>query len=786
MIEKHELIQKTMKLLEFNKILESLALCSNSEEAAQIILKEEPYCDIEKVTRIKEAVNLLISLINSSRNVPSKSLPSIGFLFPTLSVEGTVLQIDEAYAIGIFIQYGQELKKWLLSETGELLGKEIPDLSGLLSDILKIIDKYGNLRDLPVLKAIKKRIQGLNAEIKTVISNYVKNDEIKHIFQSAVPTQRFERTVLAVKANYRGRIRGIVHEVSSSGQTVFIEPEIVVEKNNEILIETRNLNAEIKKIMLELTKNIAIHIEELKYFHLTVLNFEVLMSKARYSVKTKGVLAMEPSENFILVQAKHPLIANPVPIDLEIDEKIKALIITGPNTGGKTVAIKTAGLFAMMNQIGIALPLLEGSSLPIFDNIYADIGDEQSIGQSLSTFSSHIKNISVILSHCTSHSLVLLDELGSGTDPQEGSAIAMSILDYLIKKNTRVLVTTHHGILKNYGYSQKFAENASVEFNSQTLSPTYRIVRGISGESCALEIAEQTGINQKIILAARNYLDSGHTDLSNLIRALKEKHHEIDMLGAKAKEEDRRLTDERRKSDLKELGLKQKELEIKAGFAGKLRNLLDESRKTLENLVREVREGELSREKTLKVKEFLNDLARSVDEETNALEEDRKVLSSASAVMIKDFGEFSPGMEVYAGTEMRRGKLIRQNKKSKSWIVEIGSLKISISENEITPAPAQPHSKPQITTIDFSSTNIARAELNLRGMRLAEACEALRIQTDAALLCGLKFFSVIHGKGDGILQKGVHDWLKYEPSVEDYYFSRPELGGSGRTEVVLK
>ena len=786
MIEKHELIQKTLKLLEFNKILEELASCSNSEEAAQIILMEEPECDIKTVKEIKESVNLLISLLNSGKNVPSKFLPSIGFLFSPLSVDGTILQIDEAYAIGLFIQYGEELKKNLVSETDGRLGSNIPDLPGLSSDIFKIIDKYGNMRDLPQLKAIKKKIQGLNAEIQKAISQYIKNDEIKHIFQSTVPTQRYERTVLAIKANYRGRIRGIVHEVSSSGQTVFIEPEIVVEKNNEILIENRNLNAEIKKIMLELTKSISTHIEELKYFHLTVLKHEVLMAKARYSLKIKGFMATEPSEKFIMVQAKHPLLANPVPIDLEMDEKVKALIITGPNTGGKTVAIKTAGLFAMMNQIGLALPVSQGSSLPVFDNIYADIGDEQSIGQSLSTFSSHIKNIAAILSHCTSHSLVLLDELGSGTDPQEGSAIAMAILDYLIKKNTRVLVTTHHGILKNYGYSQKHAENASVEFNSHTLSPTYRIIRGVPGESCALEISEQTGIAESIITAARNYLDSGHADLSVLISALKEKHREIDLLGEKAKEEKRRLTEERKKSDLKELRLKQKEIEIRAGFAGKLRHLLDESRKTLENLVREVREGELSREKTLKVKEFLNDLACSVDEENQALEEEEKNLAKAASAKIEDTGEFLPGMEVFAGAEGRRGKLIRQNKKSKSWIVEIGSLKISFLENELVKAPDRPVLKPQIASVDFSSANAARTELNLRGMRLLDACEALRSQIDAALLCGLKSFSVIHGKGNGILQKGLHDWLKNEPAVEDFYFSRPELGGFGRTEVVLK
>ena len=786
MIEKHELIKKTLKLLEFDKIQKELTSYSCSEEAAQILLKEEPLYDTEAVIKLKDSVKKLISCMNSSRNIPSKHLPSIGFLFTPLSVQGAILKPDEAYAIGLFIEYGEDLKKWLITGTEGSLGGEIPNCSGLASDIFRIIDRDGKLKDLPQLKVIKKRIKELNAAINSAITRYTTGEETRLFLQSTVPTQRDGRTVLAVKANFRGRIRGIVHEVSSSGQTIFIEPEIVVEKNNEILIETRNLNAEIKKIMLELTKNISRHIDELKKFHLTVLFNEILMTKARYSVKTKGFMVLESSAGFALVQAKHPLLANPVPIDLGMDENIKALIITGPNTGGKTVAIKTTGLLAMMNQTGIALPVLEGSSLAIFDCIFADIGDEQSLGQSLSTFSSHIKNISAICSHCTSRSLVLLDELGSGTDPQEGGAIAMAILDYLIQKNSIVLATTHHGILKNYGYSRKNAENISVEFNPHTLSPTYRILKGVPGESCALEIAEQTGIKKNIIATARNYLDKGYADLSALISGLKEKHREIDILGEKAKAEERRLADERRKTELKELRLRQKEMEIKAGFTGRLRLLLDESRKTLENLVREVREGELTREKTLKVKEFLNDLALTVNEENKALTEEEKALTGVVILPAEKQASFSPGMEVYAGTDRRRGTLIRQNKKNNSWIVEIGSVKVSFEENELVLAPDRPPSKPNIAAIDIAETSTARAELKLLGFRQEEALEALRRQTEAAMLCGLKSFSVVHGKGDGILQKVVHDWLKNEPAVEEYYFSRPELGGFGRTEVILR
>jgi DNA mismatch repair protein MutS2 len=427
----------------------------------------------------------------------------------------------------------------------------------------------------------------------------------------------------------------------------------------------------------------------------------------------------------------------------------------------------------------------------VFDGVFADIGDEQSIGQSLSTFSAHITNIANIVSHSTDHSLVLLDELGSGTDPQEGSAIAMAILDRLIERKARLIITTHHGILKNYGYSRQEVENASVEFDVRTLSPTYRIITGIPGESRALEIAGRNGLPQDIIAQAKSYLDSGHSDVSALISGLKEKHRELDTLTEKARFEDSRLTDERRKADLKELQLRQKERELKAGLAGKLRLLLDESRKTLENLVRELKEGELTREKTLKVKEFLGDLARTVEAEDAALDEEERAIAAeqrrneATAVAV----EFVPGMEVFAGNPKRRGVLIRLDKKSpagNTWIVEIGSLKISFPERELSPAPpSSTQHKPHIAAVDIAAPPPS-FEINIRGMRLDDALETLRRQLDTAMLHGMGEFSVVHGKGDGILQKGVHEWLKQEPTVADYYFSRPELGGFGRTEVILK
>jgi len=823
--DKKTLSEKTQVLLEYPQIMEKAASHSVSEEAAAIIKNSQPaYDDSSEIT--KKIVIAIHSIIKSRNDEPRSWLPSVGFLIPKIETEGTILDLDEAFAVGLFIERGEELRKWILK--GEINFKDqffdslsnnnFPECGAVASEIFKIIDKEGNIRDLPALRAIKKRIISLEKDLKGAVSRYTADDDYKRMLQSAVPSQRDGRTVLAVKVNFRGRIPGIVHEVSSSGQTIFIEPLDAVEKNNDLLLEKRNLDAEIHKILRELTENISIHSDEIKKFHAIIIELECYRAKAKYSLAVKGNFTSLPAnensansifaQSLLLKQARHPMLKNAVPINIEMNNTTRALIITGPNTGGKTVALKTLGLLSMMNQSALALPLDEGSILPLFDGIYADIGDEQSIDQSLSTFSAHITNISAITSAASEKSLVLLDELGSGTDPQEGGAIAMAVLDFLIEKKSRMIVTTHHGILKHYGFTRKGVENASVEFDTQTLSPTYKIINGLPGESKAIDIAAANGLDSEIVATARNYIDDEKSDVSEMIKGLEEKQRELAGLEKKSVIEQNKLKEDKRRTDLKELQLRQKEAELKRESVGSLNNFLKESRKTLENLVRELKEGEVNREQTLKVKEFLNELARNAESESESLAmEERSIREEIHKQEKKtestsdETSSFAPGMEVFAGKSKQRGKIIRADKKSSgkniidpSWLVEIGSLKISFPESELILAAAlnqtQSVKKQNSFTswaaeVDMSSANAAY-ELRIRGMRYEEAMELVRRQIEAAILSGLKHFAVIHGKGHGILRKGVHDILQAHPAVAEFYFSRPEIGGYGRTEVVLK
>ncbi|MDR2052772.1 MAG: endonuclease MutS2, partial [Treponema sp.] len=617
---------KTLALLEFDAVRGAVSLCALSGEAGRVINESLPFRDSNAVAGLKRLVSAVLDRLNSGDMEPSGSIPDIAPLLPVLGVEGTVLDAEELYALGIFVERGEALGRWFRGGGGgtelEELAAGMPDCRAVSRAVFRVLDKDGKLRDLPEFREIKRRIQALTAELEKAVARYTGNEESRRMLQSPLPSQRDGRTVLAVKANFRGRVKGIVHEVSATGQTLFVEPEDVVEKNNSIVIEQRRLEAEIRRVLRETTAALASFREDLGLFHERLVYLETIRARARYSRDSRGYFAGD-SGGLVLVKARHPLLGSrAVPIDFAMTgagslpenaggaagDGVRAVIITGPNTGGKTVALKTIGLFALMNQFGLALPAGEGTALPVFDGIYADIGDEQSLAQSLSTFSAHIANIAAITSRVTAQSLVLLDELGSGTDPQEGGAIAMAVLDYLTGKGTRTIVTTHHEALKNYGYTRFGVENASVEFDGRTLSPTYRIVMGIPGESRAVDIASRNGLAAGIVDRARSYLEDERSDVSALIAELKRKRQELDAAQREAGEAGRRLREERRNADLRELRLRQKELELKQGGMGTFRLLLRESRKKLENLVREVKEGELSREKTLKVKEFLREL----------------------------------------------------------------------------------------------------------------------------------------------------------------------------------
>jgi DNA mismatch repair protein MutS2 len=775
----------TLRLLDFYRIRDDVAGYALSDEGREAVLAGLPLVDVEAVVELKAKVAAVRSLLSESQASLYASFVSINDPIRVIAKQGSCLTAEELWAIGMWAEAYEALRRWMKAVRHEGFSADwalAPDVAAVPAIAFRIVGKDGEVKDLPELRDIRIRIQRINQDIERTTASFYQDDNARSLLQSDVPTQRDGRTVLAVKAGAKARIRGIVHEVSSTGQTVFIEPEALVQKNNQLVEEEARYQRELMRVLREATAKLFNHHDALVSARFSCAQMDELYARARYSRHNNGSFAEIREAGLELIGARHPILGSKaVPIDLRMPVDARTLIITGPNTGGKTVSLKTAGLFALMNQFGLALPADPGTGLQVFDGVWADIGDEQSIDQSLSTFSGHMRAIATITEGASSRSLVLLDELGSGTDPEEGCAIAMALLDLFIDRGALTLVTTHHGILKNFGYTKPGVLNASVDFDKDTLSPTYRIMMGVPGESRALDIAARNGLGQDIVDGAGRYLRDERTDISALIRGLSEKHRELDSIRVEEKRRLRDAMEEQRKADLKEIKLRQKEVELRSHGVSELKALLAESRKTLENMVRQLKEGELTREKTLEVKEFLS----AMDAQVNGAESELKAQVRELKTGSREAAPIREGSPVVILPGRRRGRVLRAAKGGK-WVVETDAMRVTVSADDLELTHELATAAPAVSVEPASSrSNRASIVLDIRGYRLVEAVETLERQLDAATMEGLQSFSIIHGTGEGVLQQGVRDTLSRYPGVVEFRYARPEEGGHGKTVVIL-
>lgn len=854
MSEKNFLSGQIAQDLDFYRIRKEISLNAVSEETQDYIQKREASSDIKKIRSLKKAGKEWVSYLNSTRAQAISPWPLVNDLFSQLDIEGFQLLQDQLYALGLFASSCQKAVDSITSAKEELnldelyaTVKDMPSLKIPESEIFKILNHDGSVKDLPLIREIKNKIASLKKEIDNAIKKYTSDSSFSQYLQSSLPAFKSDRQLLAVKANCKNQINGIIHEVSSSGQTVFIEPLEAVQAGNALIQEEFNLECQLRLIFKEVTSKLAPYKNDFILCFEKMLFLDSTLASARHLIKTSGVFAEEcdlKKEAIQIIKARHPLLKEKaVPVDIKFMNQKRVLIITGPNTGGKTVTLKTVALFALLNQAGFPVTAAEGTKLCIFDSIFADIGDEQSIDQSLSTFSAHMKKMAEMTEYAGENSLVLLDELASGTDPQEGSAIAMAVLDDLIEKKAFVIATTHHGVLKNYGYTNPYCINASVEFNQDNLIPTYRLLMGIPGESHAIDIAQNAGIKSDIILKAKSYISSQASDVSTLIKGLTSKHEELDLLIKEENIKNSELLIKSHKLHSRENNLLEREIEIKKRENSQNSNFVKETRSLLENLVRQLREGEITREKTLKVKEFISELNSSLtlqeeeienqnkklSEEKIKAEKEEEIISQNGIRLSKLKGLHSSnkktskktsnkdalktalpqkydekelkkekvhkkillkeGCEVLAGKEKRKGTLIRKIN-SDTWCVQFGFLKMNIKENFIIPLDI--NKSTIISKADYviekdsdSEDEAPKFELKLLGLRSEEAIKALKKQLDLCAIYNFKNFSIIHGKGNGILQQAVHDLLSNYPGVKNFSFAMPENGGSGKTCVEL-
>lgn len=797
-------MQRTLEILQYNDVIKLFANYCVTEEGRIKTLNLLPINDTKKISQIKDIAQTVLNLQDFLSNFDIKYFPPIE---SCLLNESKGLTFEQIYAIGLFTKTVLELKTWeknYLEKNNEndltKYIEQIPDLSNVHSIVFTLIDKDGNLQKTPALRKIENEIASYQFELENLIRHYFTDKNYAAMLQENIPTIKDGRQVLAVKANFKGRILGIVHEYSQRGQTFYIEPTDVVEKNNDIIEAKCRYDSKIKQMFAEASKKIfTLQDNILKALDL-VSSLDVIIASTKLA-KEKNWVFLSDKKNynfenlpnqkdnhttnysFLLKEAKHPLLKTPVPIDIAILEKTKVLIITGPNAGGKTVALKTICLLALLNQSALPVPCNAKSFLPYFDFIACDIGDEQSIDLSLSTFSSHMKNISNILEKATEKSLIALDELGNGTEVQEGTAIAMAILDELIAKKSLVFVTTHHSALKNYGFANEHCENASVEFDNTTLRPSYKIIMGVPGESHAFDIASKSGLNDNIIQNAKKLLTENQVDVSKLIKDLIEKNKTADYLLSTIKEKENSTNEKVRKIELKELKLKQKEFHLRELGYIQAEKFFLQKRKELENLIRKIREGELDREKILSAKEWLDTFENELQKEKNEIITEKNQTTKLLNPNQKTPHNFIKGDNVFVRDYHRSGIILRKEKNN-SYLVDLGNLKLNISEDKLE---LQNADAPKVSfDIELSKIQQAVFQLRLLGMRENEAKKALTQQLDLALISNLKEFSIVHGKGDGILQKMVHKTLAETSFVAEFYFARPEEGGTGKTFVKLK
>lgn len=657
----------------------------------------------------------------------------------------------------------------------------LPELSRRLKEA---IDEDGRVTDeaSPELRIIRNNIRRSEQSIRESLDGIVRGNNARYL-SDAIVTMRNERYVIPVKQEHRGVFGGVVHDQSSSGQTLFIEPRQIVELNNRLRQHQIAERNEITRILSELSAELVPYRKDIIHNAYVIGKFDFMNGKARFAKEVKAIVPAISEENHIVFnQARHPLIDQEkvVANDIMIGEEYQAVVITGPNTGGKTITLKTLGLLQLMGQSGLPLPVNEESQMGIFNEIFADIGDEQSIEQSLSTFSSHMTNIVSILDKVDQDSLVLFDELGAGTDPQEGAALAIAILDEIGAKSAYVMATTHYPELKVYGYNRTNTVNASMEFDVDTLSPTYRLLIGVPGRSNAFEISKRLGLRNHVIEAAKQIMDGESQDLNDMIADLenRRKMAEIEYL------EVRQHVDEAQKlhqelQDAYSYFYEEREKEL-AKARKKANEIVEEAKDESEKVISDIRKMQLmGGQSRVKEHELIDAKSRLSD-----LTQEEKLTKNKVLKKAKEAKKLKAGDEVLVTSYGQRGELIRQLSNGQ-WEVQLGILKMKVDEEDIqSVAPTKEPVQRVVNTV-HSSDHVSN-QLDLRGKRFEEALSEVDQYLDAAILANYPQVTIVHGKGTGALRQGIIEYLKNHRSVKSYEFAPNNQGGNGATIVKFK
>lgn len=786
---------KTFDILEYNKILSLLTSHASSSMAKEELMSLRPMTDDAEIREALEETTEAQTVILKKGAAPLGQIYDITGSM-AFARKGGSLTMRQLLQILYNLKVASNVIAFLKSDLPELpaidaIREVIETFPRLAENIDRCILSEDEMADnaSAELKNIRRNITRQNEAIKNRLNNILNSQDNRTYLQDAILTMRDGRYVIPVKAEHRGRFQGIIHDQSASGATLFIEPQVIVNMNNELREMELKEKAEVERILAELSSAAAEHYHEIMNNQKLITALDVIFAKGKFSVAIKGEEPKVFSGGMLeLKNARHPLIDKKkvVPIDVRLGSGYETLVVTGPNTGGKTVTLKTVGLLVLMAQSGLHIPAASTSRIPVFKQVFADIGDEQSIEQSLSTFSSHMRNIVSILKDAGEGSLILLDELGAGTDPTEGAALAISVLEYLKAAGAYTIATTHYNELKKYALSTEGVENGSMEFDVNTLSPTYRLLIGIPGKSNAFEISRKLGLSEELIARASELIERGDIEFEDVISAI-----EADKKKAEQERDEAVLLNISMKKQKEELQRRQDELEDKE------RETIRRAKEEARGILKEARETANDVSKELRMLTKLD----SLGERNRRFDRSRKQLKDAedkfAERMVKrvnqspvNINKLKPGDKVRVLTLDQPGEILTLPDSKGDLTVKVGIMKVSINVEDLM-FMEEEQSKDAGSKSKYGGLYKAKAQnismsVNVQGENLDDALMDVDKYLDDAYIAGLREVTVIHGRGEGILKEGLRKLFKRHKHVASYRKGGYNEGGDGVTIVTLK
>ena len=779
-------MEKNYDVLEFYKIINELIDLSRLEKTKEKfldidIIKEKSVLDKELMLMME-----MIDFYKYDDGLELAGLADITRMMNSIDIIGSYLSAEDLAVLKknltIFRISKSRAKNvrdkyrtiWNLFSDVE----EVKDIENFISEA---INDEGVLKDEASigLRDVRRQKQNINANIKEKFDELISNKSTQNAIQERIITQRNDRYVIAVKTDFKGLIKGIEHDRSATGSTVYIEPLNIVSLNNKLREYEAREREEIRKILLRITELVKTKKEEILEIKEILERLDFIDAKTTYSVNKKCIVPKIINKEYLkLVEARHPLIDENtvVPINFELGNPENIMLITGPNTGGKTVTLKVAGLLTIMALSGIPIPANEKTEIGYFHNVLADIGDEQSLEQNLSSFSGHVSKIKDIIENANSKSLVLMDELGSGTDPMEGAAFAMAIIDYLNKKHVTSIITTHYSEVKAYAFNTTGIKSASMEFDVETLSPTYRLLEGIPGESNALIIARKYGISEEVIENAKSYISEDNQRVEEMLKSIKEKNDELETMQAQLEATRTELDKQKSIYEQNMIKLENEKNEIIKRAYEEADNYLKNMQAKAKNLIDKINSEESKKEDAKNAQRSLNMLRESFITDKKKNVKEKKVVTQNV--------DFAVGEEVLVKTMNQNGKILKIMPNNRIQ-VQTGILKLVVSTDDIVKIQKKKTNKFK-NFASLKRTSQVRGEIDLRGMNADEAIAELETYMDRAMLTGYHEIYIIHGKGTMVLRKKIHEYLRTSKYVTEFKDANQNEGGIGCTVVTLK